>query len=64
MSKEKYEKPFALDMPFGEALERLAQTDPHELSASKKNKTGRKKRKPSSRGPRPVTSALVIPPSD
>jgi hypothetical protein len=41
MSKEKYEKAFALDMPFGEALERFAQTDPRELPEPKKEKKKR-----------------------
>ena len=34
MSKDKYEKPFKLDMDFEEALERFAQTDPNEVEAA------------------------------
>jgi hypothetical protein len=44
MSKEKYEKPFALDMPFGEALARYAQTDPREVPEPEKKK--KRKRAP------------------
>jgi hypothetical protein len=42
MTKEKYEKALALDMPFGEALERFAHTDPRELPEPKKAKKPRK----------------------
>jgi len=38
MSKGKYEEPFHLDLPFGEALERYAQTEPRELPEPKKKK--------------------------
>jgi len=34
MTTGKREKPFRLDMDFGEALQRLAQTDPRELESS------------------------------
>ena len=38
MSNEKYEKKLAIDLPFGEALERFAQTNPRELPEPKKLK--------------------------
>ena len=34
MSKDKYEKPFKLDMDFEQALEHFAQTDPNEVEAA------------------------------
>lgn len=43
MKKEKYEKPFSLDMPFEEALARLARTNPREVSEPKKKKKERKR---------------------
>jgi hypothetical protein len=35
MAAKKYEKPFHLDMPFNQALERFVQTDQSELSDTK-----------------------------
>lgn len=34
MAKRKYQPPLHLDMPFDEAMERLAQTDPEEVEAN------------------------------
>ena len=45
--KKKYEKPLHLDMPFDEALQRYAHTDPRELKKQPAKK--RKKRKTLSR---------------
>jgi hypothetical protein len=36
-AQQKYEKPFFLDMDFGEALERFARTDPKEVAGSEKS---------------------------
>jgi hypothetical protein len=41
----KREKPFHLDMPFGEALRRYAQADPNEVSAAD-SKVKKKRRVP------------------
>lgn len=38
MTGKKHEKPLHLDMPFEEALERLAQTEPREMPDPKKRK--------------------------
>jgi len=45
MPGRKYEKKLHIDMPFDEALERFAKTDPKEVKAlaSKKKKTAAKK---------------------
>ena len=45
----KHEKRFHLDMPFDEALQRYAQTDPHELKAEKKKPEKRKRKAPPAR---------------
>jgi hypothetical protein len=40
----KHEKPLHLDMSFDEALRRVAQTDPRELTAEKKKPEKRKRK--------------------
>jgi hypothetical protein len=52
MAKRTYEERLRLDMPFGEALERFASTDPKEMHANikrakKKKPPGGRKAKPS-----------------
>jgi hypothetical protein len=57
---KKRQKPFHLDTSFDEALKRFAQTDPHEIAATKQPKKAKKKRARSSRArslsPPPTTT--------